>query len=131
AGTRDDPLGMGAIEAEAELLDARAVVRPAGPARQARPAPRDLLGAHEVTGREVAYGRADGLDDPGELVARDDGCPDHPRVEHVAVGVGLDEMEVRAADPAGPDADDHVVRTGRRVRHVDQADARVAPYVVA
>ena len=131
ASPRDHPLRVCPIEAEAELLDPRAVVWSAAPAGEALAAPRDLLRAHEVAGCEVPDGGADGIDDAGELVAGDDGRPDQARIEHVAGSVRFDEMKVRATDPAGTDPDHHIIRTWRWIGQRRDGDPRVAPDLVA
>ena len=102
------------------------------PARQARQSPHHAISSAQTRspGAKSLTAGPTASTTPGEFVAGDDGRANETRVEHVAVGIRLDEMEVGAADAAGPDADDHLVRAGRRVGQGRDRDPRVAPDLV-
>src|SRR5207302_10951194 len=73
-----------------------------------------------------------GLDDlSAELVADDHGKLRQPRVADVAVAVRFVEMHVRAADPARPRADAHVLGPEGRLLDLGEVDVRVSPHAGA
>src|SRR5215212_6573828 len=127
----DDVLGVCAVEGEAQLAEALAVVEKPGAARVALPAPCYLFGAHRVSGVEVHDILTHGLHDARELVSRDYRRGHHAGVDHVAFVVLLVHVHVRTAHAAGPDPNQYLVGPRGGLRKLDYVEARVPPHLVA
>jgi hypothetical protein len=76
------------------------------------PTDRAPVEDHEVPRRDLGDTLADGLDDPGGLVAEQE--------RELVVDPALAVVQVGVADPAGLDLHDGLART--RVRHDDRLD---------
>ena len=85
--------------------------------------PRDRL-----TGTNMSHGGSHGDHVAGELVSEDDGKPRQARIADVAVGVGLEEMQIRSAEADPPQLDDDVARSGLRHLEFLELGPRVAPH---
>ncbi len=71
----------------------------------ARTARRDDAERDSISGRDVRHALADGLDDPGTLMAEHHGPP-------VRAELAIRKPYVRVADACGRDADEHLAGLG-------------------
>ena len=116
---RDHVVGIAAVIVEAgdfEIAAGNKVAAPAAIADEAGAAePADADALPDFPGGDVG---ADGVDPPGDLVAR------HGRVMHAGKGAGRGE-HVAMADAAGLDLDAHLARAGLGGGPLDKLERRV------
>jgi hypothetical protein len=124
---RCDVLGVGARGREADHLEARALVGLAATTGLADTAVEHAFAGDQVPWSEVAHRGPHGHHLAAVLVAQDDGQGGGPREEDVALGIGLEAVRVAAADPHGPDADEHLVGADLRIGDLLQLEPGVAP----
>ena len=117
AGQRETRRPVHQRAAHSRLARGAAERRPAAAAGAAGAARRDHAEHHAVAGRNVHDALADRLDGARALVSEHHGPAP---VAQASVG----QVQIRMADAAGGDADEHFARLGRRQR--DLLDAHVA-----
>src|SRR5204863_1550362 len=116
-----------AVQAEADLIEVLAEVRLVDAARVAAAAAHHVFDRHGLADADVLNVLTGRHDIARELVAEDRRKSREPGICDVAVGIGLEEMQIGSTESHPVQLDDHIVGTGLRRVDLLKRCVRVAP----